>query len=108
VPVKIDIAHIMNKWCGLHYIWGFSLNESQDRVDQSQLQPLKKSKKKPFPKHVSGYSLESRVTQNTPTEASTFRQKQEIILSGYFLRMTVEKRTEVSWDQRQNAVVDAL
>jgi hypothetical protein len=61
-------------------------------VDQSQLQPLKKCKKKPLSSYVSGCSLESRVTENAPSEASAFIQNQEINLSGYFLRRTVKKR----------------
>jgi hypothetical protein len=62
-------------------------------VDQWQLQPLQKPKKKPLLHYVSGYSLESRVTENTPSEASVFIQNQEINLSGYFLRRTIKKRT---------------
>jgi len=61
-------------------------------VDQWQLQPLTKCKKKPLLHYVSGYSLENRVTENTASEASVFIQYQEINLSGYFLRRTVKKR----------------
>jgi hypothetical protein len=62
-------------------------------VDQWQLQPPKKCKKKPLLRYVSDRSLESRVTENNPSEASFFIQKIEINLSGYFLRRTVKKRT---------------
>ena len=59
------------------------------------MQPLKKCKKKPSLSNVSDYSLESRVTENTPSEASTFIQNPEIILSAYFLRGAIKKRTAV-------------
>ncbi|RVU37550.1 hypothetical protein EOE67_10220 [Rheinheimera riviphila] len=61
-------------------------------MDQWQLQPPKKCKKKPLLRYVSNRSLESRVTENNPSEASVFIQKMEINLSGYFLRRTVKKR----------------
>ena len=64
------------------------------------MQPLKKRKKIPDQRYVSDRSLESRVTENNPSEASTFICFQEIILSGYFLRRTVKKQpaTEMAGD----------
>jgi hypothetical protein len=59
------------------------------------MQPLKKCKKKPLPNNVSGYSLESRVTENPLSEASVFIANMEIILSGYFLRRSIKKRAAI-------------